>query len=82
MGFIALLIGLAVVGLIILGFIAYWVVMAMLIALGVVFVFWAVVFAFIFKDPYVTALCSVFATGLTFWALGTYCDRKKSSGNS
>ena len=82
MGFIALLTGLAVVGLVILGFIAYWVVMAMLIALSVVFIFWAVVFAFIFKDPYIGSLCSIFATGLTFWALGTFNDKNKASGNS
>lgn len=60
----------------------YWVVMAMLIALGVVFVFWAVLFSFIFKDPYVGVLCSVFATGFTIWAIVTYSDKKKASSDS
>lgn len=81
-GIIALLIGLGIVVLVIVGFIAYWLIMLTLIALGVLFVFWAVVFAYVFKDPYIGSLCSVFATLLTLWAFGLFSDKKKEGGTS
>lgn len=68
MGFIiGLLVSLAIVGLVIAGFIAYWIVMIMFFILVAIFLFWATVFALIFGDPYVGSLCSVFATGITLW---------------
>lgn len=76
MGMFALLIGIAIVGLAIFGFIAYWVVMATLLILGMVFVFWAVLFAFAFGDPYLGSLCSVVATGITFWLYSIRGDSK------
>lgn len=75
MGIIALLVGLAIVGLIIAGFIAYWIVMISLFIAGAVFVFWAVIFALLFGDPYVGALCSIFATGITFWLFNMSGDK-------
>lgn len=79
MGFLlALLIGLAIIGLIIAGFIAYWLVMITLFIIGAIFVFWAVLFALLFGDPYVGGLCSVFATGITFWLIGFREDKKAS----
>lgn len=68
MGFIlALLLGLAVIGLVIAGFIAYWIVMIMLFVLAAVFIFWALLFGYVIGDPYAGSLCSLFATGITFW---------------
>ncbi|MGZ8258125.1 MAG: hypothetical protein ACXWTR_03005 [Methylotenera sp.] len=70
---IALLVGIAIIA----GIIAYWIVMLMLIILGIVFAFWAFLFAYLSGDPYIGGVCSVFATGLTFWLYITYSDRKK-----
>lgn len=70
---IALLVGIAIIA----GIIAYWIVMATLIVIGLVLAFWAVVFAIIFGDPYVGGLCSVVATGLTIMLYGIYSERKK-----
>jgi hypothetical protein len=70
---IALLVGLAVIA----GIVAYWIVMATIIVIGLVLVSWAVLFAMIFGDPYVGGICSVFATGLTFWFYNKYSDTKK-----
>lgn len=68
MGFIiGLLVSLAIVGLVIAGFITYWIVMIMFFILVAIFLFWAAVFALIFGDPYVGSLCAVFATGITLW---------------
>lgn len=82
MGFLAILVGLGVVVLVITGFIMYWLFMAMLIVLGVVFVFWAVVFAMIFGNPIIGGLCSVVATALTFWAVNAYGNKKKTRTNA
>ena len=70
---LALLVGLAVIA----GIVAYWIVMATLIVIGIIFAIWAVIFAAIFGDPYVGGVCSVFATGLTIVLYGIYSDRKK-----
>lgn len=79
MGFIlALLLGLAVIGLVIAGFIVYWMVMIMFFILVAIFLFWAMVFALIFGDPYVGALCAVFATGLSFWLFSLRGERQSS----
>jgi hypothetical protein len=75
MGIFALLVGLAIVGLVILGFIAYWLVMITLFVIAAVFIFWAVIFGLIFGDPYVGSLCSVFATGVTFWLFNSRGDK-------
>jgi len=75
MAIIALLIGVVLI----FGFIAYWVVMITLFMIGIVFVFWAVVFAMLFGgDPYAGALCSVFATGITFWLFSLHSEKNKS----
>lgn len=79
MGFLTPLIGLGIVVLVILGFMAYWLIMLSLIALGVLFIFLAVVFAYVSKDPYTGALCSLFASGLTIWI---YIDRQKENNKS
>ena len=65
---VALLIGMAVIA----AFIAYWVVMATLIVIGMVFVFWAFVFAGVFGDPYVGSLCSIIATVITLLVYNEY----------
>lgn len=78
MGILALLIGLGIGVLAIVVFITYWVVMAMLLILGIVFVFWAVLFTILFGDPYVGSLCSVVATGMTFWLYSIRGDGKGS----
>lgn len=80
---ITLFIGFAIVGLVILGFIAYWVVMVMLIAIGAVFLFWFLLFVLMFNEQMIVVLpCAAIATGLTFWAIGAYSDKEKTSGNS
>ena len=70
---IALLVGLAVIA----GIIAYWIIMATLIVIGIIFAFWAVLFAILFGDPYIAGMCSVVATGLTFWLYSRYSNRKE-----
>ena len=67
----------AVAGLVIACFIAYWVLMAMLIVLGLVFAFWTILFVWIFSDIYVAELCALFATGITIFFWGHF-DRKKA----
>lgn len=69
----ALIIGIVAI----MALIAYWFIMITLIAIGFVLAFWAVIFATIFGDPYVGGVCSVFATGLTFWLYNKYDDKKK-----
>lgn len=83
MGFLALLIGLAIVGLVIMAFIAYWLVMIGLIILGIVFLFWFWLFVFLFNGQFIAVVpCAVIATGFTFWAFGAYSDKKKAGSNS
>lgn len=69
----ALMVGIAIIA----GIVVYWIVMATLFVIGIVVVFWAFVFAYLSGDLYVGGLCSIFATGLTFWLYGFYSDRKK-----
>lgn len=70
---IALFVGIAIIA----GIVAYWVIMATLIVIGLVLAFWAVLFAIIFGDPYIAGMCSVVATGLTFWLYSRYSNRKE-----
>ena len=72
MGIVALLIGIAVIA----GLILYGVVLVMLFILGIVFAFWAFLFAYLFGDPYLGGLCSIFATCLTFWFYNEYNNKK------
>lgn len=65
---VALLIGMAVIA----AFIAYWVVMATLIVIGMVFVFWAFVFPGVFGDQYIGSLCSIIATVITLLVYNEY----------
>jgi hypothetical protein len=74
-GIFALLVSLAIVGLVIVGFITYWLVMITLFVIAAVFIFWAVIFGLLFGDPYVGSLCSVFATGVTFWLFNSRVDK-------
>ena len=69
---IALLVGIAIIA----GILAYWVLMATLFVIGIVFAFWAVLFAMIFGDPYVGGVCSVFATGFTIWLYSLNSEKK------
>jgi hypothetical protein len=69
---IALLVGIAIIA----GIVAYWIVMATLIVIGLVLAFWAVVFAIIFGDPYVGGICSVVATGFTIWLYSLHAEKK------
>lgn len=69
---IALLVGIAIIA----GILTYWIIMATLFVIGIIFAFWAVLFAMVFGDPYVGGLCSVFATGFTIWLYGIYSDKK------
>ena len=85
MGFFALLIGLAIVGLAIFFFILYWMMMAALIGIGVLFLFWVYLFTYFFTDPYIALPCAVIATGLSIWAFVAYTnksDKKKASVES
>ncbi len=82
MAFLAILAGLAVAGIVIACFIAYWMVMIILIALGVVFALWAVVFAWAFGDLYLGEFCALFATGITIWFWMQFDEKKKRSNAS
>lgn len=68
---IALLLAIAVIA----GIVAYWIIMATLFVIGIIFAFWVLVFAYLIGDPYVAGVCAVFATGLTLWLYG---DKKKA----
>jgi len=73
MTIIALLLAIAVIA----GIVAYWIIMATLFVIGIIFAFWVLVFAYLIGDPYVAGICAVFATGLTFLLYGEYSDKKK-----
>lgn len=70
---LALLLAIAVIA----GIIAYWIILATLFLIGIVFVFWVFVFAYLSGDPYVGGICAVFATVLTLWLYDLYSYRKK-----
>ena len=85
MAFLAILAALAVAGIVIACFILYWMIMIMLIVLGIAFLFWAYLFAYIFDGNLIFLPCAVVATGLTFWAINVYSeksDKKKARGGS
>ena len=59
--------------------------MIALFLLGIVFLFWALIFAYYFPDQYIALPGAVVATGLTFWAFSVLSqkrDKKKSNGGS
>jgi uncharacterized metal-binding protein len=74
MGLIALLVGIAVI----IGFLAYWLIMATLFVIGVIFIFWAFLIAMISGDPYVGGVGGVFATVLTLWLWSVYNEKKSN----
>ena len=81
---ITLLIVLAVGGLVIFGFLLYWMVMMILGGIFITFLFWLYLFSYYFMEPY-NVLFAVVATGLVIWAFAAYgerSDRKKASSNS
>ena len=83
MGFVAILIGLAVAGFVIFCFILYWMMMAALIALGVLLFFWYWVFIDIFNGQFIAVPSAIIATCLTIWvfvALIDKSDKKKTRG--
>jgi|WetSurMetagenome_2_1015567.scaffolds.fasta_scaffold515519_3 hypothetical protein len=83
MAFLAIIAGLVIAVLAISVFIAYWLIMAMLVAIGVVFVLWVLMFTSIFNaDPGVAYLCAFVATGLTIWAIGALNQKQKRSKES
>lgn len=63
---VALLLAIALIA----GIVAYWIIMATLFVIGIIFAFWVFVFAYITGDPYVAGVCAVLATGLTLWLYG------------
>jgi hypothetical protein len=70
-----IVIGLAVLCLVVAGLLAYWLVMITLFVIGLVFLFWAVLFMVVFGDPYVGALCSVFATAISMWLFSLRAEK-------
>lgn len=70
-----IIIGLLLAIAVVVEIVIYWIIMATLFLIGIVFVFWAILSAFIFGDPYVGGVCSILATGLTFWFYH-YCKNK------
>lgn len=82
MAIVAILLGIAVAGLVIAGFVAYWLAMMVLIIIGGVFFIWLLLFLFMLNLQLIVAvLCAVIATGFTIWLFNAYSDKKKVSGD-